>query len=62
MEKPVVKLVGKNGNVFNLIGLTKKALLKAGEKERAKEFVKRAFESSSYSEVISLIEEYCEIE
>lgn len=60
-NKLVVKLVGTDGNVFNLIGLTSKALKKAGFPEKATEFTKRAFTMDSYGAVLNLIGEYCEI-
>ena len=60
--KPTVKLTGENGNVFNLIGLTKKALVKAGLRDEGNEFVHKAYSAGSYNEVLNLIFEYCEVE
>ena len=60
--KPTVKLTEENGNVFNLIGLTKKALVKAGLRDEGNEFVRKAFRLSSYHDVLNLISEYCEVE
>ena len=37
-NKPTVKLVGEDGNVFNIIGRVSNALKKAGLLEQAKEF------------------------
>ena len=62
MDKPTVKLIGENGNVFNLIGLVKKALVKAGDRDKANEFVNKAFKLGSYNEVLNLIQDYCEVE
>lgn len=62
VRKPVVKLVGQNGNVFNVIGLVKRALERAGQRDKAEEFVKRAFKSGSYDNVLALVFEYCEVE
>lgn len=53
-----VKLIGEDGNVFNLIGIVSKALKKAGEKELANTFTKEAFSSNSYEEVLNLIGDY----
>jgi len=61
-DKPKVKLVGENGNVFNVIGRCTKALKRAGYKERAAEFSERAFNGDSYDEVLQLAMEYCEVE
>ncbi len=62
MEKPVVKLIGQDGNVFNLIGLTIRALKKAGQSEQSKEFSAKAFGCASYGEVLNLIQEYADVE
>ena len=58
----VVKLIGENGNVFNVIGRTSRALKKAGLEDEAKEFKDRAFKAGSYDEVLRLVMEYCEVE
>jgi hypothetical protein len=53
-----VKLIGQDGNVFNLIGLVNTALKKTGHTDAAREFTSRAFGSHSYSEVLGLVQEY----
>jgi hypothetical protein len=62
MTKPIVKLIGEDGNVFAIIGAVSKALKRAGEKERATEFTEKAFAAHSYDEVLQLAMEYCEVE
>lgn len=52
-----VKLIGQDGNAFNIIGLVAAALKKAGHKEAAAEFTQRAFDSGSYDEVLRLVRE-----
>jgi len=59
--KPKCELIGKDGNVFNIISLVKKALIKAGQKNKADEFIKSAFKAGSYGEVLNLAGEYVEI-
>jgi hypothetical protein len=59
--KPVVKLVGEDGNVFNLIGLVQRALKTSLEPEKAQEFSDRVFIAQSYDEVLRLAMEYVEI-
>jgi hypothetical protein len=59
--KPKCKLIGKDGNIFNVIGLVKKALIKAGQKDKADEFVKAMFKAGSYGEALNLAGEYVEI-
>lgn len=61
MSKPVVKLIGQDGNVFMIIGLTNRALKQAGLEAEAKEFVYKAYSASSYSEVLQLVTQYCSI-
>ncbi len=60
-EKPTVKLIGKDGNVFNIIGRVVRALKEAGQRERADEFATRATSSGSYDEVLALLDEYVEV-
>ena len=61
MKKPVCKLIGKNGNVFNLIGIASKTLEKAGAREEAKEMREKIFKCGSYGEALNIIGEYVEI-
>jgi len=60
-DKPRCKLIGKNGNVFNIIGLVRKALREAEQPEKAKEFSERAFAAESYDVVLGMADEYVEI-
>jgi hypothetical protein len=61
-KKPKVKLVGENGNVFNLMGICSRALKNAGQSEKAKEMCKKITSSKSYNEALSIMMEYCEVE
>lgn len=61
-SKPVVKLIGENGNVFNLISIVKRALVDNGMEKEANEVVERAYKCQSYDEVLSMFTEYVEIE
>jgi hypothetical protein len=56
--KPRCKLVGEDGNVFSIIGRVRQALTEAGQEDRAREFVEKAFRSSSYDAVLQLCLEY----
>jgi len=58
----IVKLVGEDGNVFNIIGKVSRELKRAGFREEAKEFQERAFKCGSYDEVLQLVFEYVEVE
>ena len=59
--KPTCKLIGEDGNVFNLIGLTSRTLKEAGQRPEANEFTERAFACHSYDAVLVLIQEYVEV-
>jgi hypothetical protein len=59
--KPACRLVGTDGNVFSIIGRVKQALRKAGQDDRASEFVERAFRAGSYDEVLRLCTEYVDV-
>lgn len=50
-----VTLVGEDGNVFNLIGLVRRALTDAGHPDEAKAFATEAMGSASYDSVLALI-------
>ena len=60
-KKPKVKLSGKDGNVFNLIGICSAALKKEGYREQATEMAKKCFASGSYDEALSIMMEYCDV-
>ena len=56
--KPECKLIGEDGNVFNIIGRVSKSLQQAGLKKEAAEFQNKAFNSGSYDEVLQLAMKY----
>ena len=60
-DKPKCRLIGQDGNVFNIIGLVKRALKDSGKSDKASEFVRRAFSANSYDEVLTMAGEYVEI-
>lgn len=60
-SKPVCKLVGTDGNVFSIIARVKQALKKAGQEDRAQEFVEKAFQARSYNEVLALCTDYVDV-
>jgi hypothetical protein len=61
MAKPKCQLLGKDGNVFSIIGCVVRALREAGFPDKAKEFGKRAAESKSYEEVLLLCHKYVKV-
>jgi len=62
MERVTVKLVGEDGNVFNVIGKITRALKDAGQADKAGEFQRKALSSESYDAVLQLAFNYVEIE
>jgi hypothetical protein len=61
-SKPPCRLVGTNGNVFAIIGTVKRALERAGQRERASEFVAKAMQSKSYDEVLALCFDFVDVQ
>lgn len=62
VKKPKAKLIGADGNVFNLIGIASRSLKRAGQNDKATEMSKRVMNSGSYDEALSIIMEYVEVE
>ena len=62
MDKPKCKLVGEDGNIFNLLGLAANSLRRAEMRSVVKEMQKRVFACKSYDEALVIIMEYVEVE
>lgn len=60
-KKPIVKLTGENGNVFNLIAICSTALKKVNQYDLAKKMQDEVFDSGSYNEALAIIAKYCDI-
>ena len=60
--KPKCKLIGEDGNIFNLLGIASKTLKEAGLKDKADEMAARVYDSKSYMEALAIISEYVEVE
>ena len=61
-QKPTVKLVGEDGNIFFIMAKCTKALTKAGQHEKGFELVARVQLSKSYDEALRVIMDYVDIE
>jgi hypothetical protein len=59
--KPSVQLTGEDGNIFNLVGIARRALKRNGLGEKAEEMATRVFESDSYDSALRIISEYCDV-
>ncbi|MBZ9688469.1 hypothetical protein G9F72_019245 [Clostridium estertheticum] len=62
MKKPPCRLVGENGNIFNLLSIASKALKTEGLYAESKEMVERVRSCNSYDEALSIIMMYVEVE
>ena len=60
-EKPKCKLIGKDGNIFNLVGVATRCLKCAGLKDQAREMTEKVFQSKSYDESLQIIMKYVEV-
>jgi hypothetical protein len=56
-----VKLIGENGNIFNLIAITSEELRKEGYFRYSDELKVKVFDCKSYEESLRLIMEYVEV-
>ena len=61
-KKPKCKLIGSDGNIFNLLGIASRALKRSGMREEAEEMYKRVTSSGSYYEALGIITEYVDDE
>lgn len=60
-KKPIAKVIGRDGNVFNLIGICSSSLKKVGMNQEAKEMSTKIFASKSYDEALCIMSEYCNL-
>lgn len=56
--KPECQLVGKNSNIFNLMGIASITLKENNFDEKAREMCSRVMESVSYYEALNILGEY----
>ena len=62
MEKPVVQLIGEDGNAFAIMGKVVKALRRAGySQDQIKEYQAKAM-SGDYDNLLAVTMEYVEVE
>lgn len=60
-KKPDCKLIGEDGNIFNLMGIASRTLRKNGMAEQAVEMRDRICASGSYDEALCIIGDYVSI-
>ncbi|MFY9282858.1 MAG: hypothetical protein WAO56_01930 [Miniphocaeibacter sp.] len=61
MNKPKCKLIGEDGNIFNLMAIASRTLKKAELNKEAEEMIERIRNSKSYIQALAIISEYVEI-
>ena len=62
-QKPVMNLVGEDGNIFSVLGRASKLLRQAGQAKEAEEMTKRVMnDAHSYGEALKIISEYVQTE
>lgn len=59
-NKPVVKLIGEDGNAFAILGKVKRALIDAGMKKEADAFTKEAT-SGDYDHLLATAMDYVDV-
>ena len=60
--KPACRLIGADGNIFNLLGIARKALREAELMKEMDEMTRRVYGSGSYEDALRIIMEYVEVE
>ena len=60
-KKPYCKLIGEDGNIFNLMGIASRTLRQNGMTEQAVEMRDRICASGSYGEALCIIGDYVNI-
>jgi hypothetical protein len=62
-EKPVVRLVGMDGNAFLIIGLCRRAATKAGwPQEKTTAMVRQMMGAASYDNLLQIVMEHFDVE
>ena len=61
MQKPVVKLVGENGNIFHCLGRVNRALKNAGKPDLATKVTDEVMTARSYHEALNVFSKYVEV-
>ena len=61
-EKPKMKLVGEDGNIFAILGRASRLLCQSGHADKATEMYERVTSSHNYYQALNIISEYVETE
>lgn len=58
VDKPAVRVTGEDGNVFNILGVCRRALRQAGQEDQIALMTERVTKSSSYVEALAVMQEF----
>ena len=61
-QRPKMKLVGQDGNIFVILGRASQLLRKNGQADQAKEMIRRVQQSENYYKALNIISEYVQTE
>ena len=61
-QKPKMELLGRDGNIFSLMGDASQLLQRAGMAEQNKEMIERVTSCGDYGKALNIISEYVETE
>lgn len=61
-QRPKMKLLGEDGNIFAIMGRASLLLKNAGQSDKAKEMCNRVMSCDSYHKALNVISEYVETE
>ena len=61
-QRPKMKLLGEDGNIFAIMGRASRLLKNAGQSDKAKEMCNRVMASKSYNAALAIVSEYVETE
>ena len=61
-QKPKMELLGRDGNIFSLMGTASQLLQRAGMAEQNKEMIERVTSCGDYDKALNIISEYVETE
>lgn len=59
--KPSCKLIGEDGNIFNLMAIARRTLIKDGQRDRSNEMIEKVKMQNSYDEALAVIMEFVNV-
>jgi hypothetical protein len=59
--KPKCKLIGKDGNIFNLMAIARRTLIKDGQRDKSNEMIEKVKTQNSYDEALAVIMEFVDV-